>query len=233
MQHTTISKLLKIHNNRKTWKRTPAFGSVAAPLSPVIYRLLSIRQLELNVKDAVEQAFEASVIPTALEDCYQTIIEDEINHSYQLQQLAIHAKATDAVCPERFVDGFNKLVAIENPLAINFVLECVVFINVLPLLQKYGDSFCNAVASWILLDEARHVAFGRTYVSAMEIELSESCMLWAFELLRWILEPLEAKEQERIVKNAWKCLNEGVFNDAALAVIPANTSFFENERVVY
>jgi hypothetical protein len=222
--------LLKLHSNRKSWQpiKTTTFDNEA--IAPIISRILAVRTFELCIKESVESAFAAGLIPDELRPCYDTIITDEINHDFQLNELAKHYNVVENLLPEAFVTEFNRLKEVYNPLVLNYVIECVVFINILPFVQKYGDAYANSVASWILLDEARHVAFGRAYASALGLSIPNEVIKLAMAILSWVLdfEPNDVKEATK--RRAFLCLEKGVPQDN-VQVIPQAMRFFEHTSI--
>jgi hypothetical protein len=237
MQPPTIDRLRKLHENRRDWE--PVLGRHAdnidynSPESVTLARLISIRGLELCVKAAVDIAVSRNLIPIELGDCYLQICDDEDKHDMQLEQLAKVYNCADLKPTTDFVNQFMMLADKYDPLVLNFVLETVVFINGLPLMQKYGNVFANNTASWILLDEARHVAFGRAYVSENKIKVPLDIIDFAFTLLAWVVEPLDDITRAGIMSRAGRCLHKGVPTDPEAQAVPQRISFFENSGIYY
>lgn len=234
MKPETVDYLIKLHTNRKQWEVKPGGVSTMYKPNEVILRLLSIRTLEIAVRDSVNAAIAANVIPEELVEAYSTFLADEDKHYDQLNYLATHCNYSYyedkyTARASAFHDRFNKLLASgEHPIMLNFLLETVVFITGLPLLQAFGDSYSNYVASWILLDEARHVAYGRNLMNALGVSISKEALNLAFDVLKYVVEPLPPKEQEKRLHNAVKTLRSGVdVEDTVNLVVPPRTSFFE------
>jgi hypothetical protein len=221
--------LLRLHNNRKTWEPLPTSTTDSKP-NQLIRSILAIRAFELCIKDNVEQAFATGLIPQALEECYLQIIKDEVNHDTQLNELAKHYGISANVIPEALNRRFYLLRDSVDSLVLNYVIECMVFINVLPLLQRNGDSFANSVASWILLDEARHVAFGRVYTSALKLPVPNEVVQFAIDILSWVLQDEPEEVQKSVKERAFLCLQKGVPQDT-VQVIPQAMRFFEHHYI--
>jgi hypothetical protein len=221
--------LLRLHSNRKTWEPLRT-STVNSKPNQLVQSILAIRSFELCIKDSVEIAFATRLIPEELKDCYLQIIKDEVNHDIQLSELAKHYGISDVKIPEVFLDRFHRLCTTTNSLVLNYVIECMVFINVLPLLQRYGDSYANSVASWILLDEARHVAFGRAYTSALRLTVTTEVIRFAIDLLSWVLQDEPEEVQTSVKERAFLCLQKGVPQDT-VQVIPQSMRFFEHDYI--
>jgi hypothetical protein len=222
--------LLKLHASRKLWKPviTTSFDNMV--VKPIITRIIAVRTLELCIKASVESAFSKGLIPESLKPCYETIITDEENHDFQLVELAIHYNVETEKLPALFINKFNFFAEEYDPLVLNYVIECVVFINTLPLLQRFGDAYANSVASWILLDEARHVAFGRVYASALGLPIPTDVIRLAMDILAWVLEFETPEVQEATKRRAFLCLEKGVPTDT-VQVIPQAMRFFEHKSI--
>ncbi len=225
-----IDHLRKVHATRRTWQTADNTSTNKVEACETVRRILSIRRLELDIADSVQKAIDSGVIPAELSLCYDQILVDEEKHDYVLNQAASRY-SNDAQTNEKLILRFKEFVedpTIDN-LVLNYVTECMLFINLLPFLQRKGDSFTNTVASWILLDEARHIVFGRVYTSATKKPIPVEIIRWCVDVIKWCLKFEDGETIDATCRRAFKCLESGVPNDDQ-QVIPQSPRFFENKE---
>jgi hypothetical protein len=226
----TIEQLNNAFQNKKQWEPRPGGDGTYKP-NPIVARILTLRNLEQSVSFGIEYAQRWQFIPSELQEAYNTFIQDEEKHDTQLFLLSKHCGGIPI--NDKFSRRYNELLATHDSLLLNFILEQV-FIVTLPLLQKHGDTFCNYVASWILLDEAIHILFGRYYLALKQIRIDDEVMEFAISALDYVAgDDLELKKHLRKVflKNLAGKVSQDVVESQA--VIPPRISFFEQKQVVY
>lgn len=216
----TISTLVRNNEKRKKWNVVE--GGQNNECHPVIKRALQIRNLECAVKEGVTKAQHENLIDSRLADLYQIVLNDEDKHKLQLDELAKHYGVGELDVRDDLYQKYLQISQTENPLMLNYAIELLVFINILPLFQRYGDPFAANVASWILLDEARHIAIGRAITQIYP--LTQPAIKFALEVLKFVIGDLPEKSE--IVANAKKSL-ERIPSTGLTSVVPPTINFFE------
>ena len=187
-----MSKYTQIASRKRTW--TPVAvtaGELKAGSEETIFRCLSLRTLELPVKEMLAQGLEKElpddpgVLPALLSN-----MADEDKHDKALNFIVdVHGVNERA---EREAENIRKawLASPEHPILKTAILERSVFFVLLPFFRFCGDVGIRTVASDISRDEQTHTALhamcahdiGETTTPALN-KLRRATVGWAMDCL--------------------------------------------------
>jgi hypothetical protein len=237
----TVAQLQAIEKRRPTWAVTSPVGLPLGTCPPTLQKVLSLRGLELDVKDwtltAIEKLDMDSTAFIRIRDILESHSQDEDKHDRQLDLLAGYWGATG------YVDGSLELQQRweqnqSHPLAKKLALEAMVLFQcmALMLVAAPSDLFTQSVRQWILFDESAHVASARVLVKVFGVRLDRELLALGVDTVKWLTSDLGQEEQDRFLRIAIGILKDGRSPDAAQVSSVSVPEFFTqsaNNRIAY
>ena len=233
------SSYTKVSSRKRTW--TPVAvtkGEVKEGSEATLLRCLSLRALELPVKEMLAQGLERDlpddpgVIPAL-----RSNMTDEDKHDRALNYI-VDVHGTDAKA-EREAQNILKAwyQAPEHPILKTAILERSVFFVLLPFFRFNGDVGIRTVASDISRDEQIHVACNSIICSELGLRPSNSLDKLRKATINWVMQPLKnASPDKYLTKNFWldssdRLMYEGKAPELSETKAARMPAFFEHSNV--
>lgn len=177
---------------KRAW--TPTCGA-AMPVIPgaekLLGRALSLRILELEVAEWLDETIKKTELPQSAIDCLLSNINDEQRHDEVLGMAAkVYPFATDSDNSEAKLIHQRWIDHPDHPLSKAFVLENSVFFVILPLLRMFGGVGLTIISADISGDEAVHAAVHRQASVDMGYTYSASLDRLRRDTVAWLVEDL-------------------------------------------
>lgn len=233
------SSYTKVSSRKRTW--TPVAvtkGEVKEGSEAALLRCLSLRALELPVKEMLAQGLERDlpddpgVIPAL-----QSNMTDEDKHDRALNYI-VDVHGTDAKA-EREAQNILKAwyQAPEHPILKTAILERSVFFVLLPFFRFNGDVGIRTVASDISRDEQTHVAIHAMVAHDLGHKTTANLNKLRRATIAWAMEGLGVNNKDKYLdKDFWIKTSDSLYTqgkapglaDTQRARMPA---FFETSNV--
>jgi len=200
-----MSEYIKIKNRKRTW--TPlqvTKGIVTEGSEETLKRCLSLRKLELPVKEMLSQGLEKDlpddpgVIPAL-----QSNMLDEDKHDLGFQYV-VDAHGVDEKA-EREAEMIRKawLSAPEHPILKTAVLERSVFFILLPFYRWHGDAGLINLSSDVSKDERTHVAIHAMVAHDLGLKSTSNLNRLRKATVHWAMDLLGTSQNKHLNKDFW------------------------------
>ena len=200
-----MSAYTKIVQKKRSW--TPlqvTKGTVADGSYETLRRCLSLRTLELPVKEMLQQGLEKDlpddpgVIPAL-----QSNMLDEIKHDLGFQY-AVDAHGVDEKA-EREAAMIRKawLEAPEHPILKTAILERSVFFVLLPFYRFNGDAGLINLSSDVSRDEVTHVALHGMVAHDLGLKSTPNLNKLRKATVHWAMDLLGTSDHKYLDKDFW------------------------------
>ena len=233
-----MSKYTQIVSRKRTW--TPVAvtkGELKKGSEETILRCLSLRTLELPVKEMLSQGLEKElpddpgVLPALLSN-----MADEDKHDLALS-MAVDVHGTDAGA-EREAQAIRKawLELPEHPILKTAILERSVFFVLLPFFRFCGDVGLRCIASDISRDEQTHTALHAMCAHDLGYQSTPALNKLRRATVAWAMDRLGHSSDKHLNKDFWLRQSDSLYYqgkapglaDTQRARMP---SFFETSNV--
>ena len=195
-----MSKYLEIVARKRKW--TPVAvdkGSLVDGSEEALYRALSLRCLEIPVKDFLQQGLEKELPPIpGVAEALMSNQLDEDKHDLGLNYV-VAAHGSD-IKSEREAEKIKAtwLASSEHPLLKASILERSVFFVLLPFFRFNGDVGIRTLAADISRDEQTHVALHGMVCHDLGLKTTQNLNRLRRATVAWVMEPLKSN-----VENKW------------------------------
>jgi hypothetical protein len=195
-----MSKYLEIVSRKRKW--TPVAvdkGTLVDGSEEALYRALSLRCLEIPVKEFLQQGLEKELPPVpGVSEALMSNQLDEDKHDLGLNYV-VAAHGSDSKS-EREAAKIKAawLAAPEHPLLKASILERSVFFVLLPFFRFNGDVGIRTLAADISRDEQTHVALHGMVCHDLGLKTTTNLNRLRRATVAWVMEPLKAN-----VENKW------------------------------
>lgn len=186
-------------SRKRPW--TPVCGEampVTQGAETLLGRALSLRILELEVAEWLDEALKQTSLPQTAIDCLRSNIQDEERHDAVLGMAAAAYNLSTAqddaearAIHQRWLDHPD------HPLTKAFVLENSVFFVILPILRIFGGVGLGIISADISGDESVHAAVHRQASVDMGYTYSPSLDRLRRDTVGWLVEGLAIPEAGR------------------------------------
>ncbi|MBT9160683.1 MAG: hypothetical protein DDT26_01972 [Dehalococcoidia bacterium] len=183
-------------NRKRPW--TPTCGDpmpIVKGAESLVGKALSLRILELEVAEWLEDSLKSTNLPQSAIDCLRSNITDEERHD---QVLGMAAKTYPFATPsdESEAKALHQawLDHPDHPLTKAFVLENSVFFVILPILRLFGGVGLGIISADISSDESVHAAVHRQAALDMGYTYSASLDRLRRDTVGWLVEGLRIPE---------------------------------------
>ena len=186
-----MSKYLEIVSRKRKW--TPVAvdkGSLVDGSEEALYRALSLRCLEIPVKEFLQQGLEKELPPIAgVAEALMSNQLDEDKHDLGLNYV-VAAHGSDSKS-EREAEKIKStwLAAPEHPLLKASILERSVFFVLLPFFRFNGDVGIRTLAADISRDEQTHVALHGMVCHDLGLKTTTNLNRLRRATVSWVMEP--------------------------------------------
>ena len=234
-----MSKYTEITTRKRTW--TPVAvtqGNIKPGSERALFSCLSLRALELHVKEMLAQGLERDlpddpgVIPAL-----KSNMTDEDKHDRALNYI-VDVHGTDAKA-EREAQNILKAwyQAPEHPILKTAILERSVFFVLLPFFRFNGDVGIRTVASDISRDEQTHVAIHAMVAHDLGYKTTSNLNKLRRATVAWAMEGLGTNTEDKYLdKDFWIKQSDSLYTrgkaeglvETQRARMPA---FFESSNV--
>lgn len=223
---------------RRTWEPSnPEPNSEFTKYNRTISRCISLRDLEMPVKEFLQQGLDRSDINKIGEGGIQTLIrnqQDEDRHDLALTR-CFNAYAsynkTEAYGADFIIKEWLSLD--DHPITKAAVLENGVFFVLLPILRNYGTPSMQETSGWISMDEVLHVQSHRTAARLLGAKPSSKLNKLRKATVAWLVGRMEEEGRKGALDHYMKAsdnlMKSGVSNltETKFATKPA---FFETSN---
>jgi hypothetical protein len=195
-----MSKYLEIVARKRKW--TPVAvdkGTLVDGSEEALYRALSLRCLEIPVKDFLQQGLEKELPPIpGVAEALMSNQLDEDKHDLGLNYV-VAAHGSDSKS-EREAEKIKAtwLASPEHPLLKASILERSVFFVLLPFFRFNGDVGIRTLAADISRDEQTHVALHGMVCHDLGLKTTQNLNRLRRATVAWVMEPLNSN-----VENKW------------------------------
>lgn len=195
-----MSKYLEIVSRKRKW--TPVAvdkGTLVDGSEEALYRALSLRCLEIPVKEFLQQGLEKELPPVpGVAEALMSNQLDEDKHDLGLNYV-VAAHGSDSKS-EREAAKIKAawLASPEHPLLKASILERSVFFVLLPFFRFNGDVGIRTLAADISRDEQTHVALHGMVCHDLGLKTTTNLNRLRRATVAWVMEPLKAN-----VENKW------------------------------
>lgn len=226
----------KIASKRTSWKpATPAPNSETTKFPRTISRAISLRGLEMPVKQFLQEGLDREDINRISEDGILTLMrnqEDEDRHDSALNtcyEAFGNYNGNVTQDAQSIIDRWVELEA--HPIVKAAVLENGVFFVVLPLFNLHGTTTLRETSQWISRDEILHVQSHRKASELLGARPTKALDNLRKETVDWIVSYLDEETGKVGSKDRWMKASDQLMrtgkselNETKFAVKPA---FFE------
>jgi hypothetical protein len=195
-----MSKYLEVVSRKRKW--TPVAvdkGALVDGSEEALYRALSLRCLEIPVKDFLQQGLEKELPPIpGVAEALMSNQLDEDKHDLGLNYV-VAAHGSDRKSEreaEKIKDTW--LASPEHPLLKASILERSVFFVLLPFFRFNGDVGIRTLAADISRDEQTHVALHGMVCHDLGLKTTQNLNRLRRATVAWVMEPLKSN-----VENKW------------------------------
>jgi len=201
-----MSAYLEAIRQKRKW--TPLAvdkGAVLEGSEETLYRALSLRNLELPVKEFLQQGLERDLPdkPGVLEAVIHNQM-DEDNHDLGFQYV-VDAHGVDDKA-EREADMIRKawLEAPEHPILKAAILERSVFFVLLPFYRFTGDIGIRSLAADVSRDEIQHVKIHAMAAHDLGLKSTTNLNKLRKATVHWVMDKLNASHENKYLsKDFW------------------------------
>lgn len=209
-----MSSYFDVISRKRKW--TPiqvSKGSFVEGSEETLYRALSLRTLELPVKDFLQQGLEKELPnkPGVIE-ALMSNQQDEDKHDLGLSYI-VAAHGTDPKA-EREAVNIRKawLDAPEHPILKASILERSVFFVLLPIFRFNGDMGLRSLAADISRDEQTHVAIHGMVAHDLGLKSTPNLNRLRKATVHWVVDALGQSENKWLNKDFWLAQSDSLYS---------------------
>ena len=227
----------KLMSRKRKW--TPVQGTagpVQSGAEEALYRVLSLRHMELPVGDFITDAL-ATEVPTIARELLLSNVRDEENHDVALGYIA-NAYGVDEKAEKEALALQQAWIAHpDHTITKAMVAERAIFFVLLPFLRANGDANMRTVSADISRDEQIHVACNSLVCKELGLEISPSLDKLRKATINWVMKPLEYISTERkLSKKFWldqsdNLMYQGKAPELSFTKSARMPAFFEHNNI--